>query len=234
MSSSGSPRCAISQSRMARIVPLLIEQEIAGAVIAMDDGDLLGRRRRIAFEPADGGMRDGLRLKRILADDLLPARQFMAPAILRIARAFQIAEPDGLGIGPGDAAEIAPELLADRLAMRAIGIGAQGSRRPGSSRSPPSRRRAAPALPPSSSSAIGSGTGRPRPWKALIGAEFGRAFGFDQARRRIAPQDQRAIVRARRLRYSARGSDRSAGWPRRECARGPSLRDPARPSFCAR
>ena len=85
-SSSGSPRCAISQSRMARMLPCDRRQEIAGAIVAMHDGDLLRRRRRIALQPADRRAHDRLRFALVLVDHFFPARHFVQRRNAHVAR----------------------------------------------------------------------------------------------------------------------------------------------------
>ena len=197
-----------------------VEEEIAGAIVAMDDAEFLGRRRRIAPEPADRRQRDRLRFQRIFTDHLLPTLEFVPPAIRSRACAVQIAKADGVRVRAGDAAENVPELRADLVAMGAIGIGGQDR----------GDRAVLDLLHdeegPLERAAVQFERDRFRHGKAkavkrLIGAELCRAFGLDQAGFGIASEDQRAIARSGRFRYSARGSDRSDGSPRPECAPAP-------------
>ena len=58
-----------------------VVKEIAAAIVTVDNGNLLRRRRRMALQPADRRARNGLRLAFVLVDDVLPARKLMAPAM---------------------------------------------------------------------------------------------------------------------------------------------------------
>ena len=66
--------------------PRGIEQEVAGAIVAVHDGNALRRRRRIAPHPTDRGANDRLRLEFVLVDDLFPLRELLRPSGVRLRR----------------------------------------------------------------------------------------------------------------------------------------------------
>src|SRR5580698_5232328 len=76
-----------------------IEQEIARAVVAMHDANLLRRWRRIALEPANGRACDRLRLALVLVDHLLPACYLVAPAELTVRWSVEVTKIDGVRLG---------------------------------------------------------------------------------------------------------------------------------------
>src|SRR3981081_2516399 len=66
--------------------PIPIDEEIAGAVIAMHDGDALRRRRRISAEAPDRRERDRLRLECIRNEHGFPQVKLTTPARVRLDR----------------------------------------------------------------------------------------------------------------------------------------------------
>ncbi len=194
-------------------------EEVAGAVIAMHHADLLGRRRRMGPQPADGGADDRLGRLFVLVDHPFPIVQLPLPTGVgrdRLERAHQV---ELVWIGLGDFAEDGPFALGQGRQERQIGLGLQQHR---------------PSF--EAGDFLGDEEGvaqmalvlfqpqhfRHRHGRAVeggIGGELHLALGVDQAGRRVAAQDQRlfdvlpvrsAIVEAKAVGF-ARGA---AGDPR--------------------
>jgi hypothetical protein len=110
-----------------------------------------------------------------------------------IGCAFEITDADCLGIGDRDLSQNGEKLFADFLAMRAIRIGRENRGDGAVLHFLHHKKR------PLQCSTIQLQRHRFRNGKAefvkrFISAELGGAFGFDQAGRRIAPEDQRAVA----------------------------------------
>src|SRR5215471_10119910 len=184
----------------------------------MHDGELPRRRRRIALQPAKRGSHDRLRLDLVLVDHAFPPRHFVAPAIGESFCSVEIAEADAGGICACDSPEILEELLADLLAELAIWLRIHD---------------------PTGRAILDLGHDEERSLERFrieferdglwhrkaelegccVRAVFDRALRFDQARRRITTQDQRAVVGLSALtvaRTKAIGLPRSAARNARE------------------
>ena len=97
-------------------------QEIAGAIVAMHDGDLLRRRRRIAAQPADRGAHDRLRLALVASITACHSSQRRAPAIFRRWAPSKIAQAAAPPDRAARCGRGSRRIARRSRAMRAIGI----------------------------------------------------------------------------------------------------------------
>ena len=100
-------------------------QEVAGAIVAVHHRNAGGGRRRVATQTADGRADDRLRMLFVGVDDTRPIVQLTAPARRGLGRGPDLHKRQTRQRLGGDLAQDREELLANGLAIFAVGIGAE-------------------------------------------------------------------------------------------------------------
>ena len=174
-------------------VALAVIEEVAGPEVAVHDANLLGGRRWICPQPADGGTGDGQGLGFVRVQHRLPHAQLADPAALGLGGRHDLVKAQGEGIRPGDLAQDGPFVPGKGLVSGEIGLGPeQGGcrletrdlRRHGEGQA----QGFGPLLQPDH-----LGHRDLRAEEGAVGLELDPALGVDEADRRIPAQDHPAL-----------------------------------------
>ena len=171
-------------------LPRAVVQEVAHAVIAMDDGQLRWRRRRVAAQTTDGGAHDGLGMLLVGVDHSGPIVQLAAPTGLRRGSLGDIQDRKTFDGFAGDLAHRGEELPAHRFGVRAERVRVERAAGHATQHLAHDEER------PFQFGAVDLQRQRLGRRDALAGEgadgeELHSPVGLDQAARRIAAQDQR-------------------------------------------